>query len=160
MSRYSVALLLLALAVSVRAGENSGSVLHRITFLHLTKIGQHVTLDSVTTVQGQLKVPKHLTLRPGDLSVRVTSLQGEELYRTALADPSVRRLEYADSTGQLATQVQILDSVRFTLRLPYDAAQHAVNFRRVNDVDSAGAARGAETDLGSVVIPRKEQDHD
>lgn len=151
--------LLLVFCSSAKAAE-AGSLTapDQIVFVHLKKVGALVSLDSIKVVPGKLKLPKHPTLRPGDLRVLVHDGALGLLSEITLPDPGIVRFEYVDAEGRLQTSTSVRDSVHFTVRVPYHPDIYSLDFLRLSPADSSGAKQLREVPLGSIVVRAEERD--
>lgn len=157
-----VSLIILSFCLTAWAAEPGlKAPADQILYVHLKKVGGHITLDSMQVVPGKLKVPKQLGLREGDLRVSVRSSTGTLLSEAATPDPGIVRLEYADEQGQLKTITQVRDSVHFTVRVPYGPEVHSLDFARIARSPGADAsAKLREESLGTVIVGSTEGRHE
>jgi hypothetical protein len=119
--------------------EIVGSDGGKIVFLNLRMVKGAITLESVRIVDGKLKSPTRLEFYTNQIYFAVTSASNELLHQGKIQDPSKLRNEYADESGKLHFQPCALDSVTFSIRIPYDDRARTVEFFVVGDGMTSGA---------------------
>jgi hypothetical protein len=144
--------LLLLWGGALLAQTNGGPA---ILFLHLKVKNQVVSLVETSTSPGVLKKSRDPVA--GELQYELVSTTGESLWKGAVADPSIRHLEYEDppGSGKLKSKTILLDEAEFTIRVPVVSKARQVNFC-ILDNPAAGAEGGkglTNKSLGSVVLP-------
>jgi len=144
----------LTCALCLVAGTTTAADDDRIVFLHLTKAGAEVRLDSTATVPGHLKSPKRTQLNPEPLHFEAKNAQGDVVFEGSTSDPTQVRHEYVDQLGRLQTFIEKSDTASFTIRIPYDSAMRSVRFSTIESVTAADQSKSIRTvDLGTVIMP-------
>lgn len=147
--------LLLLAAGALLAQQKSDE---QILFLHLRMKDGVITLVKTTTRPGQLKLPRDGQQR-GEFDYEVFSATGQPITKGKLADPSIRRYEFADPDrpGSMKAKEVKLNDVEFTLRLPHQNAAQIVKFFRPPLPALSPAKQNVERRLlGSVELPLRE----
>ncbi len=127
----------------------------QILFLHLKVKNQTVSLVDSATRPGVLKRPRQAAA--DDLHYEVLSATSNSLWKAAVLDPTLRRLEYEEppGSGNLKRKTVVSDEADFTIRIPLSPEARRVDFYTLES--SAPAAKGekavARKSLGSVVLP-------
>ena len=106
----------------------------QIIFLNLKIIHGHISLEEIKIVKGKLKRPKKISIEQGHIYYKVLTQTDRNLYESVMQDPLHTIYEYEDEQGLLHSVMVDLDSVNFSLRLPYDASIHRVEFYKIATV--------------------------
>ncbi len=105
----------------------------QIIFLNLKLMKGQICLESFKIVEGNLKRPKKVRLIKDHIYYKVFTKTGKKHYEAVIVDPSNINYEYEDDQGQLRSKKVVLDSVNFSVRLPYDESIHRVEFYKITD---------------------------
>jgi hypothetical protein len=111
-------------------GENIAKP--RILFLHVRVERHQITLIDSTTRPGFLKPTRAGTL--DELHYRLISLQGDVLWRGAVADPLIHRTENQEMPGKLGPRIGKVDAAEITVRIPEIAEAKRVEFYREREL--------------------------
>lgn len=151
--------LLLAGTTWLSAQETSS----KIFFLHLRLESNQVSLVSASIAPGTLK---RFSPPSASLELEVATAAGQVLWTNAVADPSIRHLEYEDPQhpGEIISREVQLTNTEFTVRIPGFINAHHVNFYRsqstaATNVPPANAAAVSPAEstrqmLGTVALPQ------
>lgn len=104
-----------------------------ILFLNLKMINGHIHIEDFNVVQGKLKSPKIISYHKDNILVNVKNIANDMLYEAAISDPSDLKYEYENAEGSLETKQIVLDSVNFTVRIPYDPSIYEVEFYKIQE---------------------------
>jgi len=125
----------------------------QIIFLNLKLMKGQICLESFKIVEGNLKRPKKVRLIKDHIYYKVFTKTGKKHYEAVIVDPSNINYEYEDDQGQLRSKKVVLDSVNFSVRLPYDESVHRVEFFKITDgIQEAQQLPQRIQSIGSVII--------
>lgn len=125
----------------------------RIVFLNLKMVKGRVLLKNVKIVSGKLKRQKKNQFLQDDLYYAVLSTSEKKLYENVFANPTILFYEYEDENGLFSARRVVLDSVNFSVRLPYNILIHKVIFYKAPDViDKENELRKQTIEIGSIVV--------
>jgi hypothetical protein len=137
----------------MRAQSNSTP---QILFLHLKVTNQVVWLVSSVTRPGVLKTPRDAAA--DDLHYELFSASGESLWKAAVADPTILRLEYEEppGSGNLKRKTVVLKEAEFTVRVPVVPQDRRIDFYKLEPSgvpDGKGVKPLTRKSLGSLDLP-------
>lgn len=125
----------------------------QIIFLNLKLMKGQICLESFKIVEGKLKRPKNVRLIKDHICYKVFTKTGIKHYEAVIVDPSNITYEYEDDQGQLRSKKVVLDSVNFSVRLPYDESIHRVEFYKITDgIQEDHQLPQRMQSIGSVII--------
>ena len=149
--KRSFFLILLSLSVGLAQATDEPQIL----FLHLKLKNQQVSLVKTVTRPGVLK-----RARDGaadELHYELLTDTGESRWKAAVADPTIRHLEYEDppGSGNLKRKLLFLAEAEFTVRVPVVAKARRVEFYKLelSTPDANGEQHHVKKTVGSVPLP-------
>jgi hypothetical protein len=148
----SLAVLGLVTPASMLAQTNATP---QILFLHLRVTNQTVSLVGFATQPGVLKRARDAAA--DELHYEMVSATSESLWKAAVADPTIRHLEYEEppGSGNLKRKTIVLAGTEFTIRVPVLPKARRIDFYRLEPSAPGAIGERALTrkSLGSVVLP-------
>lgn len=137
-------------AAPLPAQTNSGP---QILFLHLKLTNQVISLVEANVRPGVLK-PASNSEADG-VEFELVSTAGAVFWKGAMANPSVRHVEYEDPphSGQLRRKAIPLDEAEFTVRVPVVPGATRVDFYKLDPPASAARNIVSRKLLGSIACP-------
>ena len=146
---------LLGMMTPTPMGAQSNSA-PQILFLHLRVKNQAVSLMGSVTRPGVLKPPRDAA--PGDLHYELSSASSKPLWKAAVADPTILRLEYEDppGSGNLKRKTVVLNETEFTVRVPVVPEARRVDFYKLEPAgapNAKGERAMTRRALGNLSLP-------
>jgi hypothetical protein len=129
-----------------------------LTFLTLEISDQGITLVEWNTVPGTIKRPRRSDERTG-IVYEVQSVAGGVLWRGALDDPRIVRLESYDPSpsGKITGQFIRRETAQFTIRVPREVSVHRIAFFSQSRSEKAGFPSVTQTPLSTIDWPSTRQ---
>lgn len=151
MRKFSVTPFILIISVIFSLGLAQNS--ERIIFLNLKMVKGQVFLKNVKIVPGKLKRKKRNQFLQDNLYYTVLSTSEKKLYQNGFVNPTILFYESDDKNGMFSAKKVELDSVNFSVKLPYDAQIHKVNFYKTRDgMNPKNELKKQAIEIGSIVV--------
>lgn len=99
----------------------------------------HITLINKTVTDGKMKgsSSNHLPAREGDLKCMTLDGEMRPVSTVIIPDPLIKRVEYQQENGALASKEVELDSTVFSVRMQLEAGSRYIAISRINPSDSS-----------------------
>jgi hypothetical protein len=128
-----------------------------IVFLRLRMTQGTITLVGLNVRPGKIKLPRAPS-RTMPLSYDLVSSAGGVLWTYSMNDPSIRRYEYEDpdEPGRIRMKREMLDTVEFTVRIPYFEGLDRVEFYQTRVPAEGAMSKAGRRLIGTAVLSSAE----
>ncbi|MGH7600839.1 MAG: hypothetical protein ACREOI_31160 [bacterium] len=145
--------IMLAMPPGASPAKAQSSSAAQIVFLHFKMKNDTITLVKLNTRPGAVKQRRGSETR-GEIYYEVVSSSGKSLWRGAMEDPLVQRIEYIDSadSGRIKIKYVTHQEAEFTLRMPFKPEAHRIEFYRVGSPADQNRQKILRRPLGSILL--------